>query len=65
MDCVRSMADVSWNIDIRCVNNGFKKTEFSKSELHLVLKTQLTHEEEVMNLIERFDRFTCFDFDEE
>ena len=29
-DCVRSMADIFWNLDVRSVNHGFQKTKISK-----------------------------------
>ena len=29
-ECVRSMADIFWNLDARSVNYGYKKTGFSK-----------------------------------
>ena len=28
-DCVRSMADIFWKLDVRSVNHGFKKTKIS------------------------------------
>ena len=27
-ECVRSMADIFWNLDVRSVNHGYKKLEF-------------------------------------
>ena len=64
-DCVRSFADVFWNMDVRSVNDGFKKTGLSKFQSEPVLETPLSREEQVMNLIERFDRFQCSDSDDE
>ena len=49
-DCVRSMADIFWNLDVQS---------------EPVLETPLTRDEQVQNLIERFDRFICSDFDED
>ena len=64
-DCVRSMADIFWNLDVRSVNHGFKKTKISKFQSEPILETPLTREEQVQNLIERFDRFACSDSDED
>ena len=64
-DCVRSLANIFWNMDVKCINHGFKKTGLSKFQLQPVLETPLTREEEVMNLIESFDRFACSDSDED
>ena len=64
-DCVRSMADIFWNLDVRSVNHGYKKTGISKFQSEPVLETPLTRDEQVQNLIERFDRFVCSDSDED
>ena len=64
-ECVRSMADIFWNLDVRSVNHGYKKTGISKFQSEPVLETPLTREEQVQNLIERFDRFACSDSDED
>ena len=64
-DCVRSMADIFWNLDVRSVNHGYKKTGISKFQSEPVLETPLTRDEQVQNLLERFDRFVCSDSDED
>ena len=64
-DCVRSMADIFWNLDVRSVNHGFQKTKISKFQSEPTLETPLTREEEVQNIIDRFDRFACSDSDED
>ena len=42
-----------------------KKTKLSKFQSEPVLETPLTRDEEIQNLLERFDRFQCSDSDEE
>ena len=64
-NCVRSMADIFCNLETGCVNHGFKKTGLSKFQSESVIETPLTQEEEVMNLIERFDKFACSDSEED
>ena len=49
--CIRSMANIFCNLDVRSVNHGFKKTGLSKFQSEPVIETQLTREEDIMNLI--------------
>ena len=63
--CIRSMADIFWNLEIKCINHGFKKTGLTKFQSEPAMETPLTREEAIMNLIESFDKFACSDSDEE
>ena len=45
--------------------HGYKKTGISKFQSEPVLETPLTRDEQVQNLLERFDRFVCSDSDED
>ena len=58
-NCVRSMADIFERLDVRSINNGFKKTGLSLFQSEPAKETQLSREEQVMNLIKRFDKFAC------
>lgn len=62
---IQSMADVFSNLDVTSINHGFKKTVLSKFQSEPVLETQLTRDEDIMNLIESFDRFASSDSEEE
>ena len=55
------MADIFCNLDVRCINHGFKKTESSFFQSEPAIENQLSRKEQVMNLIERFDKFACLD----
>ena len=49
----------------KCVNHGFKKTGLPKFQSEEVIETEVTPGEQLMNLIERFDKFACSDYDDE
>ena len=63
--CVASFAKIFKELDVRCSNNGFRKTGLSLFQSEPTIETELTHEEQVMNLIERMDKFQCSDSEEE
>ena len=58
-NCVRSMADIFERLDVRSINHGFKKTGLSLFQSEPAKETQLSREEQVMNLIEQFEKFAC------
>ena len=63
--CVRSMATIFKNLDVRSTNHGFSATKLNKFQSEPTLETELSQEERIMNLIESFDRFECSDSDDE
>ena len=63
--CVCAFARIFNELDIRVINNGFKKTKLSLFQSEPTMETELTQEEQVMNLIERMDKFQCSDSEDE
>ena len=63
--CVRSMATIFKNLDVRSTNHGFSATKLNKFQAEPTLETELSQEERILNLIESFDRFECSDSDGE
>ena len=63
--CVRSMAKIFKNLDVRSSNHGFSATKLNKFQSEPTLETELSQEERILNLIESFDRFECSDSDNE
>ena len=49
------------NLDVRSINHGFKMTKISKFQSEPTIETELTRNEQIMNLIESFDKFACSD----
>ena len=63
--CVRPMAKIFKNLDVRSSNHGFSATKLNKFQSEPTLETELSQEERILNLIESFDRFECSDSDNE
>ena len=53
------------NLDVRSINHGFKMTKISKFQSEPSIETELTRNEQIMNLIESFDKFACSDSEDE
>ena len=63
--CVKSMANIFKDLDVRSSNHGFSSTGLSKFQSEPILETELTQNERILNLIESFDKFACSDSDSE
>ena len=58
--CIRSLAEIFEKLDIKVINNGFKKTELPQFKTAEVIEPpELSRAEEIMNICERFDKFAC------
>ena len=60
---VISMANLFNSMDVRSINHGFKKTGLSLFQSEPTIEVELTLEEQILNLCERFDKFACSDSD--
>ena len=58
---VISMANIFSSMDVRSINHGFKKTGLSLFQSEPTIEVELTREEQILNLCERFDKFACSD----
>jgi len=58
---VISMANLFNSMDVRSINHGFKKTGLSLFQSEPTIEVELTREEQILNLCERFDKFACSD----
>ena len=63
--CIVSCATIFNELDVRVINNGFKKTKIEKFQSEETLEIEISREEELMNIIERMDKFRCDDSDDE
>ena len=64
--CVKiSYASIFNGLDVRVINNGFKKTKIEKFQSEETLEIEISREEQLMNIIERMDKFRCDDSDDE
>ena len=63
--CIVSCASIFNELDIRVINNGFKKTKIEKFQSEETLEIEISREEQLMNIIERMDKFRCDDSDDE
>ena len=63
--CILSYASIFNGLDVRVINNGFKKTKIEKFQSEETLEIEISREEQLMNIIERMDKFRCDDSDEE
>ena len=61
--CILSYASIFNELDVRIINNGFKKTKIEKFQSEEPL--DISREEQLMNIIERMDKFRCDDSDDE
>ena len=60
-----SYASIFNGLDVRVINNRFKKTKIEKFQSEETLEIEISREEQLMNIIERMDKFRCDDSDEE
>ena len=58
-------ASIFNGLDVRVINNGFKKTKIEKFQSEETLEIEISREEQLMNIIERMDKFRCDDSDDE
>ena len=63
--CILSYASIFNGLDVRVINNGFKKTKIEKFQSEETLEIEISREEQLMNIIERMDKFRCDDSDDE
>ena len=63
--CIVFCATIFNELDVRVINNGFKKTKIEKFQSEETLEIEISREEELMNIIERMDKFRCDDSDDE
>ena len=63
--CILSYASIFNELDVRIINNGFKKTKIEKFQSEETLEIEISREEQLMNIIERMDKFRCDDSDDE
>ena len=64
-NCIKALSKIFKDLDVKCINDGYKKTGLSIFQSEPTIETQLSREEQVMNLCERFERFACSDSDED
>ena len=63
--CIRSCASIFNGLDIRVINDGFKKTKIEKFQSEETLQIDISRDEQLMNVIERMEKFRCDDSDDE
>ena len=63
--CILSYASIFNGLDVRVINNGFKKTKIEKFQSEETLEIEISREEQLMNIIERMEKFRCDDSDDE
>ena len=56
---VVSMANIFNSMDVKSINFGFKKTGLNFFQSEPTTEVELTREEQILNLCERFDKFAC------
>ena len=64
-ECIQSFASIFNNLDVRVINNGFKKTKIRKFQNEETVDIDISREEHMMNVIERMEKFRCHDSDDE
>ena len=63
--CILSCASIFNGLDVRVINNGFKKTKIAKFQSEETLQIEISRDEQLMNVIERMEKFRCDDSDDE
>ena len=59
-ECIKTMARIFAELDIKVINNWFKKMELPQfNTVEAAELPELCREEQIMNLCERFDKFAC------
>ena len=64
-ESVHQFASIFNDLDIRVINNGFKKTQIKKFLTEETIQIDISREEQLMNIIERMEKFRCDDSDDE
>ena len=63
--CILSCASIFNGLDLRVINNGFKKTKIEKFQSKETLEIEISRDEQLMNIIERMEKFRCDDSHDE
>ena len=63
--CIQSCASIFNGLDIRVINDGFKKTKIEKFQSEETLQIEISRDEQLLNVIERMEKFRCDDSDDE
>ena len=58
---VTSLANIFNNMNVKSINHGFKRTGLALFQSEPTIEVELTREEQILNLCERFDKFACSD----
>ena len=58
---VTFFANIFNRLDVKSINHGFKTTGLRLFQSEPTIEIELTPEERIMNLCERFDKFACSD----
>ena len=58
---VVSIANIFNSMDVKSINFGLKKTGLNLFQSEPTTEVELTREEQILNLCERFDKFACSD----
>ena len=64
-ECIQCFASIFNNLDVKVINDGFKKTKIQKFQYEETVQVDISREEHLMNIIERMERFRCDDSDDE
>ena len=56
-----SPANLFNSMEVRFINHGFKKSGLNLFQSEPTIEVELTREEQILNLCERFDKFACSD----
>ena len=63
--CIQSCASIFNGLDIRVINDGFKKTKIEKFQSEETLQIEISRDEQLLNVIERMEKFLFDDSDDE
>ena len=58
---VTSLANIFNNMNVKSINHGFKRTALALFQSEPTIETELTREEQILNLCESFEKFACSD----
>ena len=58
---VTSLANIFNNMNVKSINHGFKRTGLALFQSEPTIETELTREEQILNLCESFEKFACSD----
>ena len=63
--CFLSWASIFNELNIRVINNEFKRTKIEKYQSDKTLEIEISRKKQLMNNIERIEKFRCDDSDDE